>query len=318
MTNSSDRAKLDQYLGQYALALQQAFAIVRNGGANTTGQNNNANGQGNTSGNQANGSNGQFGQANRSSAQQLATYLHMMRGLRDKIESVAGSASNTNFNNNGNNAGNGIPVTGGSSSNTGNQGNGNTTGTNNTGNNSTGNTNNGSNNTGSTTTGNTSNGNTSNGTNGSQTTNSNNNANGSNGGNQNIVSSSLQKDWGTQFRDLQAALRWYNKFRTQPGNLGNLARRDKTQQYLDQYAFALRQAYTIILRGTNAQGQNNSTNSQSNSSGQGNSSGQANGASGQFNSNLTPQQQLAMYLHMMRGLRDKLMGGSDSNSTTVP
>ena len=83
--------------------------------------------------------------------------------------------------------------------------------------------------------------------------------------------------------------------------------RSKSGQYLDQYAFAFRQGFAIIVKGDlNSNSQNN------------NSSNQGTGSNGQFITNLSPQQQLAMYLHMMRGLQDKIMGSSTSNGTNVP
>ena len=188
-------------------------------------------------------SNGRMTNENRANqaVQQLAQYLSLIRGLKDKIGEASRNNNNTaNTNNSGNANGSaapGIPVTGGSA---------------------------------------------------------NNNQNNPNQNN-NTQNNSPSKMWGTQFRDLQAAQTWFNNFRTKPGQNRN---NEKISRYLDQYAFALRQAYAIIVNGPDANTQSN------------------NGSNGQGNTRTwgTPQQQLAMYLHMMRGLREKIAeGGNDQN-----
>ncbi|HMB24185.1 MAG TPA: hypothetical protein VKP08_15185 [Anaerolineales bacterium] len=79
--------------------------------------------------------------------------------------------------------------------------------------------------------------------------------------------------------------------------------RARLQQYLDQYAFALRQANAIIMAGPNANNgsQANTANGQSSSS-----NGQSNSSNSQVNNSFTPQQNLGWWLHMMRGLREKI------------
>ncbi len=103
---------------------------------------------------------------------------------------------------------------------------------------------------------------------------------------------------GNQFRELQAAAAWYNNYKSQPTKFNNPARQARVQQYLAQYAFALGQAQAILVSGANAT----------------NSNGQANNSNSQGWG--TPQQQLAMYLHMMRSLQDKITsGGTNSNGS---
>jgi hypothetical protein len=125
-----------------------------------------------------------------------------------------------------------------------------------------------------------------------------------------VNNSTLAKEWGAQFRELQFAQTWYNNFRTNPGQMQNTTDQAKRQQWLDQYAFALRQAGAVIRGGTNANGQNNGSNNNS----------QVNNNSLGFG---TPQQQLGQWLHRMRGLREKLsglsnnMGVENSNSTST-
>lgn len=129
--------------------------------------------------------------------------------------------------------------------------------------------------------------------------------NGNNAGTtNNNQGSSLSQTWGPQLRELQQAQTWFNNFRTQPGRGQNSAR---VSQYLDQYAFALGQSYVIIAGGINANSLNNGDNSNTFDQGLANSQSDRTAA----------QQQLAQYLHMMRGLRQKIStGGADNNNDT--
>lgn len=278
----SNNAKISQYLDQYAFALRMANAVLV-GGANTNGQSNNANNQGNSSNgqnnsssNQGTNSNGQGnnpGQGFGNSQQQMGAWLHMMRGLREKIAAEGGSGVNSFSNNSA-----GIPVTGGTTNNNGSNSS-NNSGSNSNSNNGTGTTNNSG--TG-TTTNNGSTGTTSNSGTGTATTNN----SGQNS------SQSLSQIWGPQFRELQQAQTWYVNFRTQPGQFRNDS---KVQQWLDQYAFALRQADAIIIGGINSNGPNNSFNQ---------------GLTNSQSDRTAAQQQLGQYLHMMRSLRVKIaLGG---------
>ena len=139
----------------------------------------------------------------------------------------------------------------------------------------------------------------------------------------NPTGNSLSNTWGNQWRDLQFAQAWYNNYRSQPGQNSN-SHDSKIQQWLERYAFALRQASAIVRGGVNANGQaNNSTSSTSSQSSSSSSStttsGQSNNSNGQSlnqgGNNQSAQQQLAFWLHMMRGLRDKILTG-DTNNTT--
>ena len=100
------------------------------------------------------------------------------------------------------------------------------------------------------------------------------------------------KQWGSQFRQLQAAQAWFNNYRTKPGQDRNS---EEISRYLDRYASALRAAYSIIANGgiTATAGDGQTT----------------------VNSNKDDaRQQLGMYLSMMRGLREKIAeGGRDNN-----
>jgi len=129
--------------------------------------------------------------------------------------------------------------------------------------------------------------------------------------NQNFGQNSPAKVWGNQFRELQAATVWYNNFRTRPGSMRNSNQQAKLQQYLDRYAFALSQASAIVINGSlnsNGQSSNNNATGQTN-----------NGSNGQNTTSSwgSSQQQLAMYLSMMRGIREKITGIGRHNTTTT-
>lgn len=328
--NSADRSKLQQYLDQYALALRQAQAVVAHGGINTTsttstGQGTSSNSQANNSSGQNSGSNAQVGNRylnNLSTDQQLAVYLHMLRGLQDKISSLG----LTNNGMNGSNAlssNNGIPVTGGSTTTSGIQSNSSTTGTQSSGTNTTSQssgTSSGTQSSGKNTTTQSSGANTGAQSNGTSNTNQ---ASTTTNGNQ-TIGRNFGLAWGAQGRELVDAIRWYNNYRSQPGRFGNSTNQAKIQQYLDQYASVLRQAMALVIHSTpSATGQaSTSSNTQANNTSIQNSTStnQNNTSIGQFNNqywrNLSSQQILAMYLHMLRGLQDKIMIGGSTNSTT--
>lgn len=120
------------------------------------------------------------------------------------------------------------------------------------------------------------------------------NNNNQNSAQNNNQSNSRARIWGNQFRQLSAAQTWFNNFQIKPGQNRNS---EQISRYLDQYAFALRQANTVILNGS------------PNSSGQG---GQGEGQ-GLNQSWGTGRQQLSMYLSMMRGLREKIEQGGNDN-----
>lgn len=120
-----------------------------------------------------------------------------------------------------------------------------------------------------------------------------------NAGQNNNQNNSPAKVWGGQFRELQAAQAWFNNFHTKPGKDRNS---EDISRYLDQYASALRGAYSIIANGSP------SSNVQNNTGGEGQAVTQSWG---------NGRQQLAMYLSMMRGLREKIAeGGRDNNRNT--
>jgi hypothetical protein len=96
-----------------------------------------------------------------------------------------------------------------------------------------------------------------------------------------------QSAWGAQARELQTDRTFYSNLKSHPAALRNSNTPAQTQQYLNQFAFALKQAEAIILHGIPSA--NASVN-----------------VSSPYIRNLTAQQQLAMYLQMMRGLRTKL------------
>lgn len=93
--------------------------------------------------------------------------------------------------------------------------------------------------------------------------------------------------WGVQFREMQTDRTIFNKLKLRPGEIKNSSKPAQIQQYLDQYAFALKQAEAIILQGSPSSVSNVKVNNH-------------------YERSLTAQQELAMYLHMMRGLQEKL------------
>lgn len=93
--------------------------------------------------------------------------------------------------------------------------------------------------------------------------------------------------WGTQFRELQTDRTIFTKLKSRLEAIKNSSKPAQTQQYLDLYAFALKQAEAIILQGDPSSTSNVKVNNR-------------------YERSLTAQQELAMYLHMMRGLQLKL------------
>ena len=93
--------------------------------------------------------------------------------------------------------------------------------------------------------------------------------------------------WGVQFRELQTDRTIFNKLKSRPEEIKNSLKPAQTQQYLGLYAFALKQAEAIILQGNPSSTSNVKVNNR-------------------YERSLTAQQELAMYLHMMRGLQAKL------------
>jgi hypothetical protein len=93
------------------------------------------------------------------------------------------------------------------------------------------------------------------------------------------------KAWGPQLRELQANRTFYDNIRSHPAELSSSNSSSQNQQYLDQYAFALKQAEAIVRSGISRSTMTvNRRNEKS----------------------VTAQQVLATYLHMIRGLRTKL------------
>jgi hypothetical protein len=91
---------------------------------------------------------------------------------------------------------------------------------------------------------------------------------------------------GNQYRQLQADRIFYDRVKSRAAEISNSSTPAEIQQYLNQYAFALSQAEAIVRHTS--------------------SSSVSNVNARNKNSENTLQGQLAMYLHMMRGLRAKL------------
>jgi hypothetical protein len=94
----------------------------------------------------------------------------------------------------------------------------------------------------------------------------------------------LARVWGSQFRELQTDRAIYDKLKAHP--VKTSSKPAQIQQYLDQYRFALKQAEAIIALGNPGSVSNVKVNNR-------------------YERSLTAQQELAMYLHMIRGLQDK-------------
>ena len=103
----------------------------------------------------------------------------------------------------------------------------------------------------------------------------------------NLANHNVAAIWGSQFRELQADRAIYNNFKSRPGEIKNSSKPAETQQYLAQYAFALGQAEAIVRQGSPSSTSTVKVNNR-------------------YERSLSAQQELAMYLHMIRGLREKL------------
>ncbi len=319
--NTSDPGRAQQYLSQYAFALNQADAIVAGRGANTT--NNNNNGNNSSSSNSSNTNNTNFGSAQGD----LAQWLHMMRGLQGKLASIGFTASVSNSNV----AGSGVPVTGGTSSSSSSSGASAATATpgadSSTTPTATPTTSSSSSSSSATTptatpaTGSSSASTpTATPTTGSSSSSSSSSTSSAGipntGSSANLNRSDLAKIWGPQFSQLEAARAWLTNFKSNPANLVNSSDPAKTQQWISQYEFALRQADAIVMgRGTNVASNNNNGNNSSSSSTSG-SSVNSNSNNTQFGS---AHGDLAQWLHLMRDLQVKLTSGvNGTSSSTMP
>ena len=105
----------------------------------------------------------------------------------------------------------------------------------------------------------------------------------------NLTNHNMAVVWGNQFRELQADRAIYNNFKSHAAEIRNSSKPAESQQYLAQYAFALGQAEAIVLHGSPSSTSTVKVNNR-------------------YERSLTAQQELAMYLHMIRGLREKLRG----------
>ena len=103
----------------------------------------------------------------------------------------------------------------------------------------------------------------------------------------NLTNHNLATIWGSQFRELQADRAIYSNFKSKGGEINNSSTPAEIQQYLNQYAFALSQAEAIVLHGSPSSNANLLVNNQ-------------------YARRLSARQELATYLHMIRGLRAKL------------
>jgi hypothetical protein len=98
----------------------------------------------------------------------------------------------------------------------------------------------------------------------------------------------LTKIWGNQIRELQGDRTFYDNVRMHREDISSSASPAEFQQYLNQYAYALGQAESIVLHDSSSLAVSEKNNNSRNVKGR------------------TDQQDLAVYLHMMRGLRQKL------------
>ena len=105
----------------------------------------------------------------------------------------------------------------------------------------------------------------------------------------NLANHNLAIVWGNQFRELQADRTFYNDFKSHREEINSSSSPAEIQQYLNQFAFALGQAEAIVLHGSPSSTSTVKINNR-------------------FERSRTAQQDLATFLHMMRGLREKLGG----------
>lgn len=103
----------------------------------------------------------------------------------------------------------------------------------------------------------------------------------------NFSTHNLAVVWGNQYRELQTDRTFYNEFKSHREEINSSSSAAEIQQYLNQFAFALGQAQAIVLHGTPSSTSTVKINSR-------------------FERSRTAEQDLATFLHMMRGLREKL------------
>lgn len=100
------------------------------------------------------------------------------------------------------------------------------------------------------------------------------------------ASNNAEQIWGNQFRELQTDRVIFDKIKSHPSEFGKSSKPSKFQHLLDQYAFALSQAEAIMLHGSPSSTADVKVNNR-------------------FEKSLTSQQELATYLHMIRGIQLK-------------
>jgi hypothetical protein len=103
-----------------------------------------------------------------------------------------------------------------------------------------------------------------------------------------LTNRELATIWGNQSRELQTDRTFYDNVRLHREATGSSATPTEFQQYLNQYGYALGQAEAIVLHDSPSLAMSEKNNTTQTVKGR------------------TDQQDLAVYLHMMRGLRDKL------------
>ena len=99
----------------------------------------------------------------------------------------------------------------------------------------------------------------------------------------------LTKIWGNQIRELQGDRTFYDNVRMHREGISSSATPAEFQQYLNRYASALAQAESIVRQDSSSLAASEKNNNSQNVKGR------------------TYQQDLAVYLHMLRGLRQKLI-----------
>lgn len=99
------------------------------------------------------------------------------------------------------------------------------------------------------------------------------------------------KIFGSQLSELNADRAFYNHFKANPKNFVNVSDPLKLQQYLARYAFALAQADAVVKGRGTIVATSKSTNAQVNAIN---------------NMDQTAEQNLAMWLHVMRDLRVRI------------
>ena len=95
----------------------------------------------------------------------------------------------------------------------------------------------------------------------------------------------LKQEWSNKLNHLRYEGLWYNRVRLYPADFENLSDLTQAQYYLDQYGIALRQANTVVFNHTGFDIKGRILN---------------------VNQADQSVHELAMYLQMMRGFREKL------------